>query len=53
MTTLTNPVVRISPQHPAKTTEHDERATRNRTARETERRERQMVRSALLMVPPR
>lgn len=52
MTTITAPVALITPDHPPQPTRADDER-RVRAALETERRERAMQRSALLMLPPR
>lgn len=53
MTTITAPVALITPEHPPQPARSEARERRVRTALETERRERAMQRSALLMLPPR
>ena len=53
MTTITAPVALIPPEHPPHPARSEARERRDRAALETERRERAMQRSALLMLPPR
>ncbi len=53
MTTTTAPVALITPDHPPQPARSDDDERRVRAALETERRERAMQRSALLMLPPR
>lgn len=52
MTTITAPVALITPDHPPQPARADDER-RVRAALETERRERAMQRSALLMLPRR
>lgn len=53
MTTITAPVALNTPEHPPQPARSDNHERRIRTALDTERRERTMQRSALLMLPLR